>query len=661
MRFKFTAVLLLLNLIAFGILLTYRQKDAANTSQDSGLSAIIGQRLVEADRIQITGREIPTPRVLIRDGADWNLIQPMQWSANYFAVNRILNQLQFIEEKATFTLDEIQRTGQDLGDFGLDQPILEISISEDNANPIRLSIGNTTEIGNNIYLLGPDQQQIYVVSRNVIDSLLVDLMDLRNREIYNIPVFEIDALSVLIDTTQSQTGNDLRVYLKRTNAGWLFEAPITAEADPTLVANTINALASTKVIRFIQPEASDPVLQGLNAPSMRITINGNKRSQTLLLGNKEIGEKGEDNYFAQLEGNPSIFTVDAAAFDQLREAQEALRERNFMQFNPEALTAINISENGTQVRLQKIETGGWHVIQGKNETTAIQPYHADPTIIAQLISDLQNTKASGFAIDAPDQTDLNQMGFDQPRRTVTLFLQNEKEPLTLQLAHPTDENKQLYAKTNRAPYIYQVERRQTLNNLPLNALNYRTRRLDTLPDSARIRTLKLEDISTGVTLLDFALNQETTDWPTALADLNPQNQEAVVTLLAYIRNFQIEAYQTNDYQDAFPLDSKKTRRWKYRLSAQIQLPGGEEDLIKIKEYVFTERLSGTRQGGGSQELNTTFFLHQELINTLQPFIGQLQLPPEANAQPVVAPPLQAPVSNPTPIQTPPAPAAQINE
>ena len=36
----------------------------------------------------------------------------MQWSANYFAINRILNQLQFLEEEASFPVDDIEKTGQ---------------------------------------------------------------------------------------------------------------------------------------------------------------------------------------------------------------------------------------------------------------------------------------------------------------------------------------------------------------------------------------------------------------------------------------------------------------------------------------------------------------------------------------------------------------------
>ena len=117
----------------------------------------------------------------------------MQWSANYFAINRILNQLQFLEEEASFPIDDIEKTGQSLADYGLENPLLRIVITAGEES-ISLSIGTLTEVGNNVYLLGPDEREIFVVNRQVIDGLLVDLNDLRTREIFDIPVFEVDAL-----------------------------------------------------------------------------------------------------------------------------------------------------------------------------------------------------------------------------------------------------------------------------------------------------------------------------------------------------------------------------------------------------------------------------------------------------------------------------------
>ena len=144
----------------------------------------------------------------------------MQWSANYFAINRILNQLQFLEEEASFPVDDIEKTGQSLADYGLENPLLRIVIAEGEES-ISLSIGTLTEIGNNVYLLGPDGREIFVVDRQVIDGLLVDLNDLRTREIFDIPVFEVDALGLQIRSENTTDGSSLKVRLARNNGAWI--------------------------------------------------------------------------------------------------------------------------------------------------------------------------------------------------------------------------------------------------------------------------------------------------------------------------------------------------------------------------------------------------------------------------------------------------------
>ena len=117
MRFKFTVFLLALNVITFGLIayLNHQAKEVDHTA--SGLSGKIGRDLVEADRIELRGGAVVAPLILERKGSTWSIAEPIQWSANYFAINRILNQLQFLEEEASFTIEEIEKTGKTLADY----------------------------------------------------------------------------------------------------------------------------------------------------------------------------------------------------------------------------------------------------------------------------------------------------------------------------------------------------------------------------------------------------------------------------------------------------------------------------------------------------------------------------------------------------------------
>lgn len=646
MRFKFTLFLLALNVIALGLIVFLGQRANRADASTSGLAAMIGREVIDADRIELRGQRLDATRVLTRKGASWSITQPMQWSANYFAVNRILNQLQFLEEEASFSVDEIESTGQTLADYGLEDPFLTLTIGREN-EAVVLSIGKPTDIGNNVYLLGPNQRDIFVVNRQVVDSLLVELGDLRTREIFDIPVFEVEALSLQIRTPESAGVGDLKVRLARSSGkGWIFEAPLAAEADPALVSNTINTLTAAKVVEFSEESAPSLADRGLDTPSMQVTLHGNKRRQTLLLGNRREGNRGEVLYHAKLEHNPTVFTVAAKPFDELREAQEALRERNFMTFDRGAVTEINISEKNRQIRLQKLETGGWQVIQS-DAAADIQPLRADPTIMDQLLEDLRKLRASGFAIDAPDQAELERLGFNEPRRTVTLSMAGGDRTTTLLLAHPEDENERLYARSNRAEYIYLVERQPTLRMLPLNALHYRNRTLDTLPEAARITSFKLEDLATGTVLFDQSLGAPEARWENVLADLPEAERNARLTLLDSVRRFTVRTYLSDAFDETgYQLDEEKILPWKYRLTARISLPGGETVREDARTYLFTERRSGTNQTGGSRNQNSVFQISQNTLDALYILTETMELPPEATGDPMPEPATVQPVPEP---------------
>lgn len=632
MRFKFTIFLLILNAVTFGLIYFLSQQDERASSQPRGLSSAIGREVIEAERISIRGPELKTQRVLVRAGSNWSIEEPMEWPANYFAVNRILNQLQFLEEQAAFSLAEIERTGQSLTDYGLETPSLILEISTPSKS-IELKVGSRTEIGQNVYILGPQGDHIYVVSSDVIDSLVVELPDLQTREIFDIPVFEVDALSV--QTRGDADAAELKVHLRRTNKGWLFEAPLSAEADPTLVSNTINSLTAVKVERFI-PGSGDPLVQGLESPSMLVTLNGNKRYQTLMIGNLNPDAGDTPTYYAKLEGNPTVFTVDAQPFIQLREAQQSLRERSFMNFERTELSAINLSGGDLEIRLHKLETGGWQSIQSSDEAD-VQPHRASKEIMSNLIHDLANLRAAAFAVDAPTPADLDAKGFSAPRRTITLSFNEDSPDLVLELAHPSDDNENLYARTNRSEYIYQVDRRATLRIFPLNELHYRKRTLESLPQAASIRAIRLENILTEETLIDIDLDSQNRSWEDYLKETDEDSQHALTIILKWIRSFRVSGYLAPNYADAYTLGDKKALPWIYRLSADILLPGGSTDKQVTHRYVFTERLAGSSQAGGSELHDAIFETSPDLIEALHHFTSDFSLPPEVSGEEVPTP------------------------
>jgi hypothetical protein len=216
----------------------------------------------------------------------------------------------------------------------------------------------------------------------------------------------------------------------------------------------------------------------------------------------------------------------------------------------------------------------------------------------------------------------------------------------LELAHPEDENEKLYARTAAKESIYEVERRPTLQLFPLNALHYRNRNIDTLPQAAIIKSFTLTDLSTDETILSYSIKAQE-DWASLIDTLNIEEGNAVDTILGSLRAFDVKSYLVDRYADSYQLDAEKSLPWTYRLTAEVILPGGETQQTRKIEYVFTDRLSGTMQIGGSKANNAIFELKLDLIEALYALTEDMTLPPESLGDPVPEPEAPEPVPEPT--------------
>ncbi|MDA8736568.1 hypothetical protein N9M57_04215, partial [Opitutales bacterium] len=219
------------------------------------------------------------------------------------------------------------------------------------------------------------------------------------------------------------------------------------------------------------------------------------------------------------------------------------------------------------------------------------------------------------------------------------------------IAHPENENEMLYARSDKAEYIYTVNRRATLKAIPLNAAYYRKRTLEKLPQAAKIKSLQLQNLLTGQVIFSYSLEDEDRIWLKALIDLPKTHREATLSLLEAIRHFRVKTYLIDEYTDAYPLDSETTRPWVFRLSAELLLPGDETDRSETRTYVFTHRFSGSIQVGASEKHNAIFEIPQETIDALYVLTDDMQPPPEASDQPISTQKTIAPLAEPKPAAT----------
>ena len=685
MRTKVTLVLLLLNVALLAVILYARRE--WRTEQDLALRSrrVLGAEVIGITTLEITSSGTDNKIRLERpaENAPWELKSPIHWPANDHAVRRIIHELEFLEPQTSFPVAGLEKNGQSLADYGLEKPRLTLVMTrparEAGGAPIttQLQLGDTAKIGDRLYVLSPDGQTVHVTNRKLADTLIVGMEELRTDTLFTIPVFEVRSLGL------QNAAPAPRVRLRRDGTRWSLEAPIVTRASKADAERVVAELNRLRALDFL---TDTPVSDsGLDKPSLRVTIEGNSRRETLLLGNpfrldpsvKKDPAHPVAFFYAQMEGRSQVFITslpdgtDALAdgtgplLDTLRRAQETLRDTRVLDFDPAAVHAVSLSAPGQPepLVLRRADAApgvttapGWRIERGANAPAL----PADTKLVDNLILRLSllSVLKGGFLRDAPSDAEVEAYGFNLPQREITLTLAN-KTSVTLQLGVSGTNGGTVQARVVGQPFIYAVAP-DTLNELPVATNIYRERTLRSLPEGARLTGLTLVENEPGAApLLNVSLAENQT-WDDLLASEPEPRRDAIKALRDGLATLRAKQFVNDTFTDTTWVDGKATP-WKYTLTATVAETGATQNTSFALQIA--PRSGGGTQLAGSKELGVIFSLEQPFLDALWAltYASRDPGPPAARDKPATPEPAPAAAPAPTPAPAPapvaPAPSA----
>jgi hypothetical protein len=464
MRSKVTLVLLFLNVALFFFIFYFERDWRIERASQEARHRVLGVEAADIRSLQVAGTAPGSSFSLELRGDAWFLTKPVEWPANPVAVSHILSELQVLENVTSFSTKDLDKNGQKLADYGLDQPKLTLTFSSGDegsagaqaARTTVLRIGDTTNVGGNLYLLSSGGETIHVVSRSLADSLSVPFDQLRSDVIFSIPAFEARSLSL-----QTASPSSVRVRLDREGSRWLFRTPVNARAGKNATDLAINQLDELRVSAFVLQ--NPPAVLPSAAPSLRVTLEGNNRHETLFVGS---AVDSANTYYAQLEDRSAVFTVAISPdlMNMLRDAADDLRDRHILDFDATSVTSIALSAlNQPEIALQRLEASGdghdagWQIIRRGGGAQASQALAADTAAVQRLLGQLETLSALKFQSDAPTNADIEEWGFNRPEREIALTLAGTPATqVTLQIGLPTKRENVAYARIAGLPSVYAV-------------------------------------------------------------------------------------------------------------------------------------------------------------------------------------------------------------
>ena len=637
MRTKVTLVLIFLNVALFFFIFKFERQWRTQDRLQEQRRRVLGPEAADIRTLEVASTAAGGSYSLVRTRDTWSLVKPLEWPANDRAASAIIHELQLLEHETAFNVADLAKNSLSLADYGLEKPKIIVSFSSGDPKAAggaraqtELRIGDTTKDGTRLYILSPDRQRVHIVNRSLVDSLSVPLDQLRADSLLSVRVFE--ARSILLQTGGAA---GVRVRLRREGTRWTFETPILARASKTDIELAINRLNALRATAFSPAAAGGGPAA---APTFRITLEGNNRQETLYLGEAlpapatPAGAKPDPSkpveYLAQLDGRSAVFTVAVAAdlLEGLRNAQETLREKRILDFDPAAVTAIALSAPAqpkeAPLTLQRLEPPAgqtanvsppWQVVVRASGAQGPQTLPADRAAVQRLLEQLSLASAKVFKSDAPTNADLEEWGFNTPLREVTLTVGAGQPPVVLRIG--TAANRSAYYARVGTPAdagnsVYEINP-DLERELPLGPLAWRDRAVtEPLPPAARISAVKLTDLESHQVVTEAAFNAA--GEPAAA----PRDPAALQQVVAWLRALRAKSFVAGGFAEKVTAAGDE-RPWRYQLEATVILPAaGGVDQTGTRTLLFTDRLGGSQQFAGAKEFDTVFSLEQPVIDAL---------------------------------------------
>src|ERR1041384_812933 len=331
-----------------------------------------------------------------------------------------------------------------------------------------------------------------------------------------------------IDGIVIQNGDD-KIDIRRSGDKWRLEMPIKDQADASLINSVLlelenwqkDATISAKEMEADKNKISD---YGLAKPKLRLKLVGKDAPPEILFG-KEAALEGK--MYVRFANSKETFLVNQSVKKALDKKPEDFRDRKLTDLIMAQVVRAVLKTSAGEMELQKAGDH-WDIVK---------PLHtrADDQKVGDLIAQVTTARIQQFVAD--DKGDLHPYGLAEPRGSLTLFAQEDKQGQTLQIgAVPEKEKDQVYVRFPSRGFVYTLPKKieEILNNKPNDLRDHHLVRIDT----KILDRLTIDAPGKGKTVL--ARKDE--NWTIASKNNAPANSNEVHRLIDTLQNEQVTKF-----------------------------------------------------------------------------------------------------------------------
>src|SRR5437870_9694761 len=325
-----------------------------------------------------------------------------------------------------------------------------------------------------------------------------------------------------------QNGDD-QIDIRGRDDKWRLEIPIKDQADGSVVNNLLldlenwqkDAAISAKEMEADKNKLAD---YGLANPKLRLKLIGPDTPPEIFFG-KDAALEGK--MYVRFGNSKETFLANQSVKKAIDKKPEDFRDRKLTDVIMAQVVRVVLKTSAGEMELQK-KGDHWDIAK---------PLHtrADDQKVSDLIAQVTTARIQQFVAD--DRGDLHPYGLAEPRGSLTLFAQDDKQGQTLQVGSISEKEKdQVYVRFSPRGFVYTLPKKieEILNSKPNDLRDRHLVRIDT----KILDRLTIDAPGKGKTVL--ARKDE--NWTIASRNNTPANSDEVRRIIDRLQNEQVTKF-----------------------------------------------------------------------------------------------------------------------
>jgi Domain of unknown function (DUF4340) len=294
-----------------------------------------------------------------------------------------------------------------------------------------------------------------------------------------------------IDGIVIQNG-DQKIEIRRRENKWRLETPIKDQADRALVENLLSDLETwqkegTISAKEIGTDKSKLTEYGLNNPKLKLKLLGRDKPPEILFGKDAALES---RMYVRFQNSKETFLATQSVKKDIDKKPEEFRDRKLTDLTTAQVRRVTLKTPAGEMELEK-KGDHWDILKPLRA-------RADDGKVGDLISQITSARIQQFV--AEDRGDLRPYGLAEPRGSITLYDQQQKNDQKVELGEsikvlgredkgqtlqigslPEKEKDQIYVRFAPRGSVYTLSKKieEILNTKPADLRDYHLVRIDT--------------------------------------------------------------------------------------------------------------------------------------------------------------------------------------